>query len=52
MRSIAVAPDRALVALRICCTLRVRKSSGPRRAAAEHDTSPPPRQVPFVRPPS
>jgi len=27
------------VALRICRTRRVRKSSGPRRAAAEHDTA-------------
>ncbi len=37
---VATADHEALVALRICCTRRVRKSSGPRRAAAEHDTSP------------
>ena len=37
---VATADHEALVALRICCTRRVRKSSGPRRAAAEHDTPP------------
>ena len=33
------AVQEALVALRICRTRRVRKSSGPRRAAAERDTA-------------